>query len=192
MAEKKKAAILIDEIVSAKNRDEGIEVLHNILEALHLSQSYTKMVSISDELIKFSAKVKQIEDKIDDSVKTHEELNDIRFELDTLYRKVNDALTHKVDSAKIYYDEIKSTRRYEALVNLKDSQKAKDMGAKSPSALETIIGGDASYTRLAVEKSISYANYKKLERLLKNIERLGNTVASREKRELIILGKDPK
>lgn len=192
MSTQKKSTQLIDKIIAAKNKIEAIEILNDTLEVLHLSKRYTEMVAITDEIQTFTKELNLIDNKINDSIKTHEELNEIRHELDRLYIKVNDSLTHKVSVAKIYYDEIKSTRRYEALSNLKDSDTAKNFKAKSTSALETIIGGDDNYAQLASEKAISYGNYKQLEGLMKGIERLGNTVASREKRELIILGKDTK
>ena len=189
-----KSAELLPRIIEAKTKEESIGILNDILNILHLSTSYTKMTELRDKINIFSTKLKEeVEDlNLDDVVYEYEFLNSKRMKLAFLYTRVHDELSASVNSNKIFYEEIKTTRRAEALQNLKDSGVAQTFNAKSASALREILGADKTYSEYASEYAIAYGNYKALDSLLSSIQLWIDSISSREKRELINIQKDTK
>jgi hypothetical protein len=189
----KKSEKLIPKIIEAKTREEAIQVLLDTLEDLHLSTSYTEMVRLRDRVEYYQDRFKkEIGGLSGDAIIEYEALNNIRLTLSFLYREIQDELSAPINSNKIYYEEVKTARRAEGLEELLDSETAERFKAKSASALRDIVGASKSYKEYAAEYAIAYGNYKTLESLLNSIRLTLDSIASREKRELIILSKDVK
>lgn len=190
----KKSGDLLPKIIGAKTREESIHVLNKILQALHLSTSYLEMVRLQDRVEHYQREFKTVCSQLDNEVRdnSYEYMNNIRKELSFLYRDIQDELSHPINSNKIYYEEIKTARRADALEELIDSEEAKKYNAKSASALREILGASKSYREYATEYAIAYGNYKTLEALLSSIKLTIEAIASKEKRELYILNSDVK
>jgi hypothetical protein len=189
----KKLEKLIPKIIEATTREAAVNVLLETLENLYLSTSYTEMVRLRDRLEHYQDRFKtEISGLSGDAIIEYEELNNVRLTLSFLYREIQDELSAPINSNKIYYEEVKTARRAEGLEELLDSETAEKFKAKSASALRDIVGASKSYKEYASEYAIAYGNYKTLESLLNSIRLTLDSIASREKRELIILSKDVK
>ena len=190
----KKAENLIPLIIEANDRDKAIEVLSEVLNALYLSTSYTKMVKLQDRLKHYQKEFKTITEGLNEEgvVIEYEQLNHIRISLSFLYRDIQDELSAPINSNKIYYEEVKTARRADALSELKGSDEALELGAKSTSALKDILGASKSYREYASEYAIAYGNYRTLINLLDAVKNVLDAVASRERNELHIKQKDAK
>jgi hypothetical protein len=189
-----KSKDLIPKIIAAKTKEEATEVLRETLQALHLSTDYVEMTRLQDRINFYQAKFKELTKGLNtvDVVIEYEQLNNIRMSLNYLYREIQDELSAPINSNKIYYEEIKTVRRAEGLSEVRGSDVAKEFKATSASAIREILGASETYANYAGEYSIAYGNYKTLETLLNSIRMHIDSIASREKRELIILQKDAK
>lgn len=191
MKTRKKAIDLIPLIMEAKTREDAIETLNEVLVALHLSESFTEMVALRDALKIYQTKFKSATEKLKTS-STYEELHECRISLNFLYRDIQDDLSSKVNFNKIFYEESKTTRRADGIKELIGSEEANELKAKSASALRDIVGASETYKSFTTEYSMAYACYKELEMLLNSIRMFIDAIASKEKRELLILQKDVK
>lgn len=189
-----KSQELIPLIIEANDKEKAIQVLYKTLEMLHLSTDYAEMVRLRDRLVFFQGEYKKLTQNInvEGVVMEYEQLNHIRLALDFLFRDIQDELSAPINSNKVFYEEIKTVRRAEAYKELFGSETADNYKAKSLSAIGDIIGESKRYAEYAAEKAIAYGNYKTLENLLVSIKNMTNSIASREKRELIIIQKDAK
>lgn len=183
---KKKATGLIDKIIKAKDRDSGLEALNDILEALYLSNSYTEMVRLRDELEAFQKEFRVISSKLEKTVEDYDDLSEIRVKLNFLYRDIMEDLSSDINFHKIFYEEAKTVRRAKGLKELKGSETAQDFKANSTSALREILGDSKTYQEYVAEYAIAYSNWKTLDNLLNSIRMTVDAVASREKKELLI------
>jgi len=189
-----KSAALIPRIIEAKTQEDSIEILNDVLDILYISTSYTRMTELRDKLKEFQEEFKKERTGLDleDTFYEYEFLNHKRIRLSFLYTKIHDELSAVINANKIFYEEVKTTRRAEALQNLKGSEVATNMKATSASALRELLGADKSYAQYANEYAIAYGNYKSLDTLLTSIKLVIDALASREKRELINIQKDVK
>ncbi|MEX0595829.1 MAG: hypothetical protein WD512_04945 [Candidatus Paceibacterota bacterium] len=188
----KKSGELVPKIIEAKTKEEAIQVLSDTLDALYLSTSYTEMVYLRDKLETYQKKVKEVSIPLKENIIEYDVLNGTRLSLSFLYRDIQDDLSADINANKIFYEEIKTSRRAESMQELMGSEEAEKFNAKSTNQIKEIVGASKSYKQYASEYAIAYGNYKTLETLLGSIKLLLDAVASRERKELFILQKDAK
>ncbi len=192
---KKKAGELLPLIIAAQTDEDAIGVLNKTLEALYLTSNYTEIVALQDELKAFEKQYREISDQYRSLVvpRSYDDLHNIRVELNFLYRDISDSLTFDTNRLKIHFEETKTVQRAVSMQNLKRNEDVqRDFKASSASALRDIVGLDGDYVEHTACQSISYGLYQNLSTLLNGIRQMVDSIASEEKRELLILSKDQK
>ena len=188
-----KAKDLLPKIIEATTKTQAIEALHEVLEALHLSDNYTNLVKTRDGLSDEKEKFVQMTDDYDKSQKTLEDMIDIRTKLNFLYRDVSDKFSYVINKNKIFFEEQKTSVRAEAMRNLKENEEAQTIfKTKSTSRLRDIVGFDTKYQEYISNASISYGLYQELNSVLNSIRMFIDLISSTIKNEQIILQKDVK
>ena len=188
-----KAKDLLPGIIGASTNKEAIEMLHEVLEALHLSSNYTDLIKIKDELQLKKDEYKLITLEYDSSDMKIEDMLNTRKNTAFLYRDVSDSFSYKVNFQKIFWEEKKSNVRAQSMKNLKNNPEAQEIfNAKSTSALRDIVGIDDSYQEYIVNASISYALYQELINFLNSIRQFIDYLASAIKNEQLIKQHDVK
>jgi hypothetical protein len=189
-----KAKELIPQIIEAKNEADAIGVLKNTMKLLHLSTSYSSMGDLRDRLDHYQREFRRISQGLAEEgvIIEYSALNHMRANLSFLYRDIQDELSAPINSNKIFYEEIKTTRRAEGLKELRESDIARDFKANSTNALKEILGASETYAQYANDYAIAYGNFKTLDNLLNAVRLSLDSIASREKYELIVLQKDAK
>ena len=114
-----KAKDLLPGIIGASTNKEAIEMLHEVLEALHLTNSYTDLVKIKDGLQEEKERYNNISDDYRKSGKTLEDMVKTRTELNFCYRDISDKYSFEVYKHKIYWEEVKTSVRAESIKKLK-------------------------------------------------------------------------
>lgn len=178
---KKKAGELIPKIISAKTKEDAIEVLNDTLEALYLKNDYTELVHLKDTLNEYEKQYKEISDTYRSLVspRRFEDVHGIRVDLNFLYRDIVDDLDFEINRWKVYTEERKSTVRGESLIDLKNDQSVQDqIKATSTSALRDIMGLSSHYQEYTTLSSISYGLYQNLRDLLNSIRLMTDSLAS--------------
>lgn len=188
-----KAKELLPQIKNAKTNSEAIEVLHKVLEALHLTNSYTDLVKLKDGLQEEKDRFNSITDGYNKSEKSLEDMLNTRTALNFCYRDISDNYSFEVYKHKVFWEESKTSVRAESMRKLKDDQEVqKIFSTKSASAVRDIVGLDSGYKSYISNASISYGLYQELNTLLNSIRMFIDLLASSIKHEHIILQKDVK
>ena len=188
-----KAKDLLPQIRKASTNTETIEVLHKVLEALHLTNSYTDLVKLKDGLQEEKDRFNSITDGYNKSEKTLEDMLNTRTALNFCYRDISDNYSFEVDKHKVFWEESKTSVRAESMRKLKDDQEVqKIFSTKSASAVTDIVGLDSGYKSYISNASISYGLYQELNTLLNSIRMFIDLLASAIKTEHIIQQKDVK
>lgn len=188
-----KAKDLLPKIIQASNNQEAIRTLNDVLEALHLSNSYTDLVKIKDGLQEEKEKYNVITDNYNNSEKLLENMILTRTELNFSYRNISDKYSFEIYKHKIYWEEVKTSVRAESIKKLKEDEDIQKMfNTKSTSGLRDIVGLDSSYKSYISNASISYGLYQELNTLLNSIRMFIDLLASSIKNEQIVLQKDVK
>lgn len=188
-----KAKDLLPKIINASDSKEAIEVLHDVLQALHLTNSYTDLVKLKDDLQEEKERFNVITDNYNKSEKTIENMLDTRTDLNFCYRDISDKFSFEVYKHKIYWEEVKTSVRAESIKKLKEDQDVqKIFNVKSTSAIRDIVGLDSDYKSYISNASISYGLYQELNTLLNSIRQFIDLMASAIKTEQIIQQKDVK
>ena len=150
------------------------------------------MVFVRDRLKSYELKFREISNTLTVNLLDYEALIGIRTQLNFLYRDISDELTAIVNTNKIYYEQVKTSRRADAINALLGSEEAEKFKAKSVSAIEKIIGVNEGYAQYASEYAMAYGSYKNLGTLLESIRLTTDTLASRMRYELTVNQKDVK
>lgn len=188
-----KAKELIPKIINASDKQEAIEVLHDVLKALHLTNSYTDLVNLKDGLIDYEERYRTITDGFEKSKKTVEDMLNARLALNFLYRDISDNFTFAINSQKIFWEEKKTAVRGESILKLRHDEKVQEsFKTKSTSALRDIVGLDESYKEYITNASISYGLYQQLINFLNSIKQFIDYLASAIKNEHLIQQQDAK
>lgn len=191
----KKATILVPQIIAARTNEEAIEVLKNTLKVLNLSADYVDLNNTKYILDDFSNQFKEISNRYKElsSPKSFNDIQEIRIDLNFLFRDIVDALSFSINQNKIYFEEQKSVVRAESMLHIADDEIIQGkVKAKSTGSLRDIYGaaeGTKEYVNLA---AISYGLYKGLETLLNSIRMLTDSLASESKYLLSVEVKDAK
>jgi hypothetical protein len=185
----KKAAKIVESIVSANDEIVALGVLKNILQELYLTSDYTFLVGLKDKLNTFEAQFKGLCDRYKNSQKSYSEIDDIRTECVFLYRDINDELSFDIDRLKIHYENDKTVRRYDAMESLKGDN---PFNSKSASAVRELIGGDPGYKEYVSLAAISYGLWKEKGGLMDTIKLFTDSLASRARKEFTIESQDAK
>ena len=188
-----KSKELIPKIQEAQTKEEAIKVLYDVLEALHLSNNYTDMVKLKDDLATEKERYQEVTKDYEKSNRSLETMIETRMQLNFLFRDINDKFSFEVNKLKIYYEERKTSVRGEAMKNIKDDKEVQKMfKATSTSAIRDIMGLSPLYVEYIANYSISYGLYKELETLLTSIRMFIDLLAGEISREKMILNKDAK
>jgi hypothetical protein len=185
----KKAGRLLEIIVEADSKDKAIEVLNETLKELYLTSDYTFLVSLEDRLSGYENNFKVLCDSYEASEKNYHIIDEIRTNCAFLYREINDELSFDVDRLKIFYENDKTARRYDAMVDMKNNG---EFNANSASAARELIGGHDGYREYISLASTAYGIWKEKNGLLDSIKLFTDVLASRAKRELDIEKEDVK
>lgn len=188
----KKSALLLPKIIEANTKEEAIIVLNDVLKTLHFSSDYLELVALKDELDiyndKFSAICEGCTSENDVTI-----LNNIRVELNFLFREISDKLVFQINKLKIFHEESKTVLRGTAMMELRDNEIIQGkIKATSATALREIVGVSDEYKESVACISMSYGLYKQLEALLNGIRMMTDTIASKVNHERTILMKDVK
>jgi len=185
----KKAKKIIDLIVKAKTNEDAVDVLNQTLKELYITSDYTFLVSLQDKMNDYQQEFKSLCDSYDASDKSYQIIDEIRTNCAFLFREVNDELSFDIDRLKIFYENDKTVRRYDAMVNIK---KDNEFNSKSASAVRELIGGDDGYREYISLASMSYGMWKEKSGLLESIKLFTDALASRARKELEIEIQDVK
>lgn len=188
-----KAIDLIPKIISAQTKTDAIKVLNDTLVALHLTNKYTDLVKLKDELEEYEDRFIVITDAYEKSPKTVEDMLNTRLSLNFLYRDTVDTFSFKINSQKIFWEEKKTAVRGESLLRLRHDEKIQEsFKTKSTSALRDIVGLDDGYQEYITNSSLSYGLYQQLMNFLNSIRQFIDYLASAIKNEHIIQQQDVK
>lgn len=188
-----KAAELLPKMVEVKNKTEALEVLYQILQSLHLTNNYTDLVKIKDELEEKKTDFHSITDAYGKSEKTLQALMDYRQHLSFLYRDVVDQFSFKINKNKIYFEEARGTIKADSYKSLKDNEELQaEFGLKSKTALKDFLHYSEIYREYTANYSIAYALYKELDGLLNSIKQFIDLISGQIRLELNIQNQDVK
>lgn len=188
-----KTTQLIPKIIEAKNKDEAIEILYKLMEALHLSESYTNLIKVRNSFTEMKEKYKSITDEYQKSEKTIKDMLETRSQLNFLYRDISDEFTYKINKNKIFFEEEKTAVRGESIKRMKENNEIQEMfKTKSASGLRDIVGLDDGYKEYIANASISYGLYQELTSILTSIRMFIDLLASNIRAEQTIIEKDAK
>ena len=92
----KKSATLIPKIIQAGNTEQAITVLNEVLKSLHFSSDYLELVALKDELDEYNNRFNDI---CKNCVEENDIgiLNNIRIELNFLFREISDKLVFEIN-----------------------------------------------------------------------------------------------
>lgn len=185
----KKSETLIPKIIKANSREDAINILKETIQMLNLSNEYVALNEVKDILEEHKRTLKEITDRNRElaAPRCYEDVNDLRLELSFLYRDVSDALSYKVNSSKIFFENDRTAVRADAILAMASNEEVQDkVKAKSPSALREIYGATKEYKEYSNNASISYGLYKELEGLLNAIKMQSDALSSEAKYLLTI------
>lgn len=188
-----KSKELIPKIINASDKNEAVEILHDVLELLHLSDSYTNLVKVRDDLAEQKQIFREITDAYNSAEKTIDVMMTFRKDMNFLYRDISDKFSYIVNKQKIFFEQEKTAVRAKAMENLRNSKEAQEIfKTKSTSGLRDIVGFDASYQEYISNAAVSYGLYQELSSILNSIRMFVDLVAGQIKYEQLILQKDVK
>ena len=188
-----KARDIIPKIIKSSNKSEALVVLNDILEALHLSESYTNLIKIRDNFSEKKQEYVDITDEYNSSPQTIEDMLEARKYLNFLYRDISDQFSYIINKNKILFEEEKTSVRAESMKRLKEDATVQEMfKTKSTSGLRDIVGLDDGYKEYIANASISYGLYQELNNILTSIRMFIDFLASSIRAEQLINEKDVK
>mgnify|MGYP003583717058 FL=1 len=188
-----KARDIIPKIIKSSNKSEALVVLNDILEALHLSESYTNLIKIRDNFSEKKQEYVDITDEYNSSPQTIEDMLEARKYLNFLYRDISDQFSYIINKNKILFEEEKTSVRAESMKRLKEDATVQEMfKTKSTSGLRDIVGLDDGYKEYIANASISYGLYQELNSILTSIRMFIDFLASSIRAEQLINEKDIK
>ena len=188
-----KARDIIPKIIKSSNKSEALVVLNDILEALHLSESYTNLIKIRDNFSEKKQEYVDITDEYNSSPQTIEDMLEARKYLNFLYRDISDQFSYIINKNKKLFEEEKTSVRAESMKRLKEDATVQEMfKTKSTSGLRDIVGLDDGYKEYIANASISYGLYQELNSILTSIRMFIDFLASSIRAEQLINEKDIK
>lgn len=188
----KKSAELIPKIIGATTKEEAIIALNDVLKSLHFSSDYLELVALKDKLDEYGVIFNTVCDECvgENDINT---LNNIRIELNFLFREITDSLVFPINKLKIYHEETKTVIRGTSMLSIRDNEQIQGkIKATSTTALRDIVGVSDEYKASVACISMSYGLFKHLEKLLDSIKMMTDSLASKVNYERIILTKDAK
>lgn len=188
-----KAKSLLPKIIEATNNQEAIKVLNDVLQALYLTNNYTDIVKLKDDLEEQKVKYNRITNEYDNGEKNLPNMIETRTRLNFLYRDISDKFTFDINRLKIFFEEQKTVVRGQSMKNLRADVEVQEMfKATSTSALRDIVGISSKYEEFVANASISYGLWQELNNILNSIRMFIDLLASSIKNEQLILQKDVK
>jgi N12 class adenine-specific DNA methylase len=185
----KKSKELIPMIIAASDREAAIKVLSTTLEALNLRSELSTLNELKNSLDEFKKEFADLNSNYLELAepRSYSDLHEIRLELNTLYRRVSDELSFEVNKRKVYYEEVKTAVRAEAIFEQAINPDTQAIfKTKSTSALRDIYGKSKIMQDYIVENAVSYGLWQELSALLQGIKMLIDSAASEEKHALYI------
>lgn len=185
----KKSKELIPMIIAASDREAAINVLSSTLEALNLRSELSTLNELKNSLEDFKKDFSDLNNNYLELAepRSYSDLHEIRLELNTLYRRVSDELSFEVNKRKVYYEEVKTAVRAQAIFEQASNPETQAIfKTKSTSALRDIYGKSKIMEDYIVENAVSYGLWQELSALLQGIKMLIDSAASEEKHALYI------
>ena len=177
----KKSIKIIPQIIECKDRDKAIDILNQVLIELNLRSDYIHLNELKDRLDYYQKEFNKESDHLRELAHPRDinDLNQIRINLNFIYRDITDELSFQINKVKIYHEENKTAIRGAAMFEIaEDEEKQSKVKAKSASALRDIYGASEEYKQYVNEASISYGLYKNLENLLNAIKMMTDSIAA--------------
>lgn len=176
-----KSEDLIPQIIEAKDKSDAIEVMRNVLSILNFSNEYAEISKLANELEEDKDYFTALTDTIEDCKGDIQKLFDMKIKLNYFYRDMGDKYKFKAHLWKIFWQEVKTQRRAEAMSRLKedpDILESMSIKSASASALREIIGADAGYQEFIKTYPLAEGFQKSVDNFLDVIYQFTNTVAS--------------
>lgn len=183
--------------MAASTQEEAIGALIEIAETMHLTQNYSHLIGLKDQLDSYENKFKDIIKQYNtirySGVRDYDQLHNIRLELNFLYQELNDELGFEINKAKILNEEKKTVIRAEAMRDLKnDPEFQKDIKATSASALRDLVGAASVYQEYVSMASVAYGMYSEFHKLMDAIKMMTDSLASECRQAQYVEQKDVK
>ena len=176
-----------------RTTEQAIEILNDVLSALHLTNDYTSLMKIEENLQSEMVRFRNITTAYENSKKTVQDMLDARLSLNFLYRDIVDRFSYDINSKKIYFEELKTIQRADSMRNLKNNKEiVEEFNLNSTSSLRDSLGMDDDYKSYVSNVSISYGLYQELQSFLNSIRQFIDYLASAIKQEQLILTQDAK
>lgn len=172
---------LIPQIIEAKDKQDAITVMKSVLQILNFSNDYVEISKLANELEEDKEYFTALTDSIEDCKGNIQKLFDMKVKLNYFYRDMGDKYKFKAHKWKIFWQEVKTQRRAEAMANIKESPdilESMSIKSASASALREIIGADSGYQEYIKTYPLAEALQKSVDNFLDVIYQFTNTVAS--------------
>lgn len=176
-----KSEDLIPQIIEAKDKSDAVEVMKNVLNILNFSNEYAEISKLANELEEDKDYFTALTDSIEDCKGDIHKLFDMKLKLNYFYRDTGDKYKFKAHQWKIFWQEVKTQRRAEAMANIKENPdilESMSIKSASASALREIIGADAGYQEFIKTYPLAEGFQKSVDNFLDVIYQFTNTVAS--------------
>lgn len=188
-----KSKDLIDKIVKADNKTSALETLYDILKSLHLTNNYTELVKVKNNLDQKKEDFKRITNAYNIEDKNIDNIINCRQHLNFLYRDIVDEFSFTINKNKIYFEEARGTIKADSYKNLQENQELiEEFGLKSKTALKDFLHYSEIYREYTANYSIAYALYKELDGLLNSIKQFIDLLSGQIRLELNIQTHDAK
>ena len=194
MSDDKKGDALVPSIIAAKDTDDALEVLEQVAELLHISDSYNTIRALKDDLNTYRQNFTNIRAKINALGSPYDMavLQGLRLELSFLFSDLNDSdIVFHVNRLKIQYEQSGKTAKSEAYMSVKsNTELLETLGSKAQKTIEMAAGSTAAYTEWNRCSSSSYGLFCELRAIQEAITLVSHSVSSLINSELAIAKAD--
>jgi hypothetical protein len=179
----------IPRIITASTKEEAVVILQDLLNVLSLSSDYTTLNKLKQSMDEFSSELAQLESFYREMAfpRSYSDIHEIRLELTFLYRRVSDELSFDINRNKIFWEEVKTVKRAQAMLELADNEDFQNkIKAKSASALRDVYGASKEMVNYVNMAALAYGLYQRLTTLLNSIKSFMDAISSEERSLAVI------
>jgi hypothetical protein len=176
-----KSESLLPLIMEATTKDQAVDALIKVTEALHLSQNYFFLVELRDSMTEYKSKFRDITERYRQipTPRQYYQLHELRMELSFLSRDFADAFAFEVNKAKIFHEERKTEARATGILELRESKEFQErIKATSPSALRDMVGASGVYQEYISLAAVSYGLYQEFHKVGDSMKLFSDSLAS--------------
>lgn len=189
-----KAKEFMQQMVACKTEDSAKAIIVAIMSELNLTKDYSSLIKTQQELSDFQKEFRLIQEKyreMGDDIHQSSAVNDIRLEGTFLYREISDVLSSKVNFAKKFFEEGKTSYRAKAREELVSKDK-QAQSKRSETLIREYIGEANIYDEWVKNNALAYANYRELDSLLESIKLFNDALSSEVRALYLIEARDVK